>query len=247
MAHSLQTYIETLTPRLNLLDLESSLQLLSEAFPGQVTFSTSFSFEDQAITHAIASNGLPISIFTLDTGRLFPETYSVWNSTNQQYDINIKAYYPDHLQLQEFVEAKGPNAFYESADNRKACCYIRKVEPLRRALAGNAVWITGVRAEHSNARHDLPQLEWDESNQVIKFHPLLHWTTDAVRQYINQHHVPYNALHDRGFVSIGCAPCTRAIRPGEDFRAGRWWWEDSSKKECGLHVHQQVAGHTIKQ
>lgn len=240
MAHSLQTYITTLAPRLHLLDLESSLQLLAEEFPGKVTFSSSFSFEDQAITHAIVANQLPISIFTLDTGRLFAETYSVWSSTNAQYNIHIKAYYPDHQQLESFIAATGPNSFYESVDNRKACCYIRKVEPLKRALAGNAIWVTGLRAEHSAARHDLPILEWDESNEVIKFHPLLHWTTAAVQQYIHQHHIPYNALHDKGFVSIGCAPCTRAIRPGEDFRAGRWWWEDSSKKECGLHVHQQA-------
>lgn len=240
MAHSLQTYITALAPRLNLLDLESSLQLLADEFPGAATFSSSFSFEDQAITHAIVANRLPISIFTLDTGRLFAETYSVWSSTNSQYNINIKAYYPDHQQLEAFVAENGPNAFYESVDNRKACCYIRKVEPLKRALAGNAIWITGLRAEHSSARHDLPMLEWDESNQVIKFHPLLHWTTAAVKQYIDHHHIPYNSLHDKGFVSIGCAPCTRATRPGEDFRAGRWWWEDADKKECGLHVHQQA-------
>ena len=121
--------------------------------------------------------------------------------------------------------------------NRKDCCFIRKVEPLKRALAGNAVWITGLRAEHSPSRNDLTVFEWDEVNQVIKYNPLLHWTTQQVKDYINNNDVPYNPLHDRGFVSIGCAPCTRAIRPGEDFRAGRWWWEDSEKKECGLHVH----------
>lgn len=217
--------------------MPSALRLLAERFPGQVTFSSSFSFEDQAITHAIAGNQLPVSIFTLDTGRLFAETYSVWNSTIERYGITVRAYYPDHAQLEAFVAANGPNAFYDSVDNRKTCCTIRKVEPLKRALSGNAVWVTGLRAEHSAARHGLQQLEWDESNQVIKYHPLLHWTTADVQQYIHQHHIPYNPLHDRGFVSIGCAPCTRAIQPGEDFRAGRWWWEDNSKKECGLHVH----------
>ncbi|MGB8191107.1 MAG: phosphoadenylyl-sulfate reductase [Chitinophagaceae bacterium] len=239
MAHSLQTYIGGLNDRINNLDFKDALHLLTELFPGRVTFSSSFSFEDQAITHAIVSNQLPISIFTLDTGRLFAETYSVWSSTNEQYQTHIKAFYPDHQLLEEFVAVKGPNSFYESVDNRKSCCYIRKVEPLKRALAGNAVWITGLRAEHSPARQDLTPIEWDEANQIIKYHPLLHWTTEAVRKYINEHHVPYNALHDKGFISIGCAPCTRAIRPGEDFRAGRWWWEDSSKKECGLHVHQE--------
>jgi phosphoadenosine phosphosulfate reductase len=239
MARSLQTYIGEIAGRINNLSLADSLHTIAHAFPGQVTFSSSFSFEDQAITHVIAANQLPVSIFTLDTGRLFAETYSVWNATNEQYNTRIKAYYPSTILLEEFIADTGPNSFYESVDNRKTCCHIRKVEPLKRALAGNAVWITGLRAEHSPARQDLEQLEWDESNQIIKYHPLLHWTTAEVRQYINDHHIPYNSLHDKGFISIGCAPCTRAIRPGEDFRAGRWWWEDSSKKECGLHVHEQ--------
>ena len=128
----------------------------------------------------------------------------------------------------------------ENCYNRKACCHIRKVEPLQRALKGKQLWVTGIRAEHSLNRHDMQQIEWDGTNQVLKFHPLLHWTTEDVKEYIRQHDIPYNPLHDKGFVSIGCAPCTRAIRPGEDFRAGRWWWEDSSKKECGLHVHEEV-------
>lgn len=216
------------------------LRLLTDKYPGQVTFSTSFSYEDQAIGHQILSNQLPIKIFTLDTGRLFAETYSVWSSTNAMYNAQITAYYPNQNLLQDFVAAKGPNSFYESVDNRKQCCFIRKVEPLQRALKGNAIWITGLRAEHSPDRKDLPQLEWDESNQVIKYHPILHWTTEDVKKYISENRVPYNPLHDKGFVSIGCAPCTRAVRPGEDFRAGRWWWEDASKKECGLHVHEEV-------
>ena len=169
---------------------------------------------------------------------MFPETYSTWSSTNAAYNTHIKAYYPNQDSLQDFIEANGPNSFYESVNNRKQCCFIRKVEPLQRALKDNAVWITGLRAEHSGDRKDLPLVEWDESNEVIKYHPLLHWTTDEVKQYISANHVPYNPLHDKGFVSIGCAPCTRAIKPGEDFRAGRWWWEDADKKECGLHEHQ---------
>lgn len=213
------------------------LALLVRTFPEQVTFSTSFSFEDQVVAHEIFSNNLPIKVFTLDTGRLFAETYSVWNSTNAKYGSNVKAYYPNNAALETFVQQHGPNAFYESVENRKQCCHIRKVEPLKRALQGNAVWITGLRAEHSPDRNNLTVLEWDESNQVIKYNPLLHWTTEQVRRYIDDNNVPYNPLHDKGFVSIGCAPCTRAVRPGEDFRAGRWWWEDASKKECGLHVH----------
>jgi phosphoadenosine phosphosulfate reductase len=232
-----QTQIAELTHLSGRLSPEQFLAHLADAYPGQVTFSTSFSFEDQSITHMILSQQLPVSIFTLDTGRLFAETYSVWSSTNDRYNVNIKAYYPNHEAIETFVQERGPNAFYASVENRKDCCYIRKVEPLKRALAGNKIWITGLRAEHSASRHDLQSVEWDEVNQVIKYHPILHWTTEQTKAYINEHNIPYNILHDRGFVSIGCAPCTRAIRLGEDFRAGRWWWEDSTKKECGLHVH----------
>lgn len=228
--------INSLIQQIDGLPIQDALALIAAKFPGKVTFSSSFSFEDQLISHEILKHRMNISIFTLDTGRLFPETYSVWSSTKEKYNATITAYYPDHQQLQQFVEAKGPNSFYESVDNRKSCCYIRKVEPLKRALAGNDVWITGLRAEHSPGRSDLSPIEWDEGNGVIKFHPLLLWTTEEVKDYISANDIPYNPLHDRGFISIGCAPCTRAVRPGEDFRAGRWWWEDASKKECGLHV-----------
>ena len=229
--------VDNLLSRLGSLSTKEALQLLGGQFPGRVTFSTSFSMEDQVITHEILSNRIPISIFSLDTGRLFPETYSVWSSTNEKYTTHIKAYYPNHELLESFIEAKGPNSFYESVENRKECCFIRKVEPLKRALHGNALWVTGLRAEHSPDRKDLPMLEWDESNKILKYHPLLHWSTAQVRSYISDQNIPYNTLHDKGFISIGCAPCTRAIKPGEDFRAGRWWWEDQGKKECGLHVH----------
>ncbi len=241
MPKSIQNHIPQIAEIANLLPIEEVIHSMAEQFPGKVTFSTSFSFEDQVITHKILSNDLPVNIFTLDTGRLFGETYSVWSATNERYQTEIKGYYPDHSLLEPFVEEKGPNSFYESVENRKNCCYIRKVEPLKRALKGNAVWITGLRAEHSANRHNMPQVEWDESNQVIKYHPILHWSTKEVKDYINENNIPYNILHDRGFVSIGCAPCTRAIKAGEDFRAGRWWWEDNSKKECGLHVHQHAS------
>jgi phosphoadenosine phosphosulfate reductase len=214
-----------------------ALKFLASEFPGKVVFSTSFSWEDQAISHLILTEKIPIQIFTLDTGRLFPETYYVWSRTNEQYNTQIKAYYPNQSLLEEFISEKGPNSFYESIENRKGCCFIRKVEPLKRALASNAVWVTGLRAEHSPERHDLPMLEWDESNQIIKFHPLLHWSTDELKDFIHKNGIPYNTLHDKGFVSIGCAPCTRAVREGEDFRAGRWWWENKETKECGLHAH----------
>jgi phosphoadenosine phosphosulfate reductase len=241
MFNSLQNQLTQIAELAEALPIEEVIRNLSKQFPGKVTFSTSFSFEDQLITHKILSNKIPVSIFTLDTGRLFEETYSVWSATNERYNTKIRAYYPDHTLLEPYVAENGPNSFYESVDQRKACCYVRKVEPLKRALKDNAIWITGLRAEHSANRHDMPQVEWDESNQIIKYHPLLHWTTKEVKDFINQYNIPYNILHDRGFVSIGCAPCTRAIKPGEDFRAGRWWWEDNTKKECGLHVHQQAS------
>ncbi|MEO5781867.1 MAG: phosphoadenylyl-sulfate reductase [Ginsengibacter sp.] len=234
---TLKNKTSQITEQAEVLSIDELLLQLSNQFPGEVIFSTSFSYEDQIVTHKILSADLPIKIFTLDTGRLFSETYSVWNATNEKYNTHIKAFYPDHSLLEDFVAEKGPNSFYESVENRKGCCYIRKVEPLKRALKGNSVWITGLRAEHSIDRHDMPQVEWDETNNIIKYHPLLHWTFDEVKQFISENKIPYNPLHDRGFVSIGCAPCTRAIKPGEDFRAGRWWWEDAANKECGLHVH----------
>ncbi len=238
MNHSQPQNILSLQKLLKELPPELFLQKLSKDYAGRIVFSSSFSFEDQVITHLITDQHLPIEIFTLDTGRLFAETYSVWSSTLDRYKISIKAYYPNATILESFVEKKGPNAFYESVENRKGCCFIRKVEPLKRALSGNAIWITGLRAEHSADRGDLQSIEWDESNQIIKYHPLLHWTTNQVTDFITTNNIPYNPLHDKGFVSIGCAPCTRAIKEGEDFRAGRWWWEDANKKECGLHVHQ---------
>ena len=224
MLQTLKEQVAIIAGTASVVSMDELLTELTKTFPGQVTFSTSFSYEDQVITHKILSNNLPIKIFTLDTGRLFPETYSVWRATNEKYDTHIKAYYPDSLLIEDYVSEKGPNAFYESIENRKECCHIRKVIPLKRALKDNAVWITGLRAQHSADRHDMPQIEWDESNNIIKYHPILHWTTEEVKQYINDNDIPYNILHDKGFVSIGCAPCTRAIRPGEDFRAGRWWW-----------------------
>jgi len=216
-------------------DPVTALKLLADQFPGEIVFSTSFGWEDQAISHIIFTNNLPIKVFTLETGRLFPETYYVWNRTMEIFGKPIHAYYPQHEPLEKMVNAKGPNSFYESVENRKECCGIRKVEPLNRALAGNKCWITGIRAEQSANRQFMENVEWDEQHQLIKFHPIFDWTLDDVKDYIKKHNIPYNTLHDKGFPSIGCLPCTRAVQPGEDFRAGRWWWEDQSKKECGLH------------
>jgi phosphoadenosine phosphosulfate reductase len=215
---------------------EEAITALAAAFPGQVIFSSSLGYEDQVITHLIFANNIPVEIFTLDTGRLFAETYSVWNSTAERYGKQIKTWYPNREALEKLVSEKGPLSFYESVENRKECCYIRKVEPLKRALAGRKIWITGIRAEQSGNRNDMQQVEWDEVNSIVKYHPILNWSFEEVKAFIKKFNIPYNPLHDRGFVSIGCAPCTRAISEGDDFRAGRWWWEDNSKKECGLHV-----------
>lgn len=226
--------ISDLDARFQSLSAAEGLGLIAELFPGKVVFSTSLGQEDQVITALIASQNLPIQIFSLDTGRLFPETLDLLSRTEAKYKTRIKVYYPTTTSVENLVSNIGINGFYESVENRKSCCFVRKVEPLKRALAGNEIWITGLRAEQSVNRSDMKRIEWDESNQIIKYNPLLDWTFDQMIAYINEHRIPYNPLHDQGFVSIGCAPCTRAIMPGEDPRAGRWWWEES-KKECGLH------------
>lgn len=228
--------IETLKKELEELDVVSKLKYLANKHKGKIIFSTSFGWEDQVVTHLIFANNLPIKVFTLETGRLFPETYYVWNRTLEIYQQPIHAYFPQSDLLQDMVAVKGPSSFYESVENRKECCYIRKIEPLKRALAGNEIWITGIRADQSANRDGMEDVEWDEGNQLFKFHPIFDWTLEDVKQYVKDNNIVYNTLHDKGFPSIGCAPCTRAIQPGEDFRAGRWWWEDQSKKECGLHA-----------
>lgn len=228
--HKIVEIIQNKTPQEALLAIATNM-------PHEAVLSSSFSWEDQAITHMIAEQHLPISLFTLDTGRLFAETYTTWTSTLQKYHLPIIAYYPDAGQLQEFIATSGPNSFYESVDLRKKCCQIRKVAPLNLALKEKKVWITGIRAAHSPKRTDMLPVEWDAEHQLVKYHPLLHWETDELTTFIKQHQIPYNPLHDKGFVSIGCAPCTRAVKTVEDFRAGRWWWEDATNKECGLHTH----------
>ncbi|WP_155206022.1 phosphoadenylyl-sulfate reductase [Xanthovirga aplysinae] len=226
--------IEIINSELQGLNSIERLQYLANKFQGKIVFSTSFGQEDQVITDMIFRNDLPVEVFTLDTGRLFEETYSLFSRTRKKYGKTIKAYFPNQEKVEDLLLEKGPESFYHSVENRKECCFIRKVEPLKRALNGRAVWITGLRAGQSDSRSNLPQVEWDEQHQLIKYHPVLSWSLDEVQDYLSVNRVPYNPLHDKGFVSIGCAPCTRAISPGEDIRAGRWWWE-SSKKECGLH------------
>lgn len=215
-----------------------ALAILADLFPGEVVFSTSLGYEDQVITDFILKNNLNITIFTLDTGRLFSETYMTLQKTNNRYDTKVKVYYPQTSAAEELVSTKGPLSFYDSVENRKECCFIRKVEPLNRALKNAKIWVTGIRAEQSGNRQAMEHLEWDEAHQLVKYHPILDWSFEDVKHYVKSNGLPYNPLHDKGFVSIGCAPCTRAIQEGEDFRAGRWWWEDESKKECGLHAKQ---------
>jgi phosphoadenosine phosphosulfate reductase len=236
MENPLQGKIASIRKEITGLSIENTLSKLTNFFPGKVVFSTSFSLEDQVITNLIQSLKLDIKIFSLDTGRLFQQTYSTWSRTNLHFNTKISAYSPKAEALEVLVNTKGPNSFYESVNDRKQCCYIRKVEPLKRALAEKAVWIAGLRAEHSSERQGLEILEWDFGNSIIKYNPLLSWTSDEVREYIRSKGIPYNPLQDQGFVSIGCQPCTRAVKEGEEFRAGRWWWEDNSKKECGLHL-----------
>lgn len=215
--------------------LEDYLLRLSEIKDVSIAFSSSLSWEDQVITHAIFSQDLPIRVFTLDTGRLFPETYSVIESTRQRYQKPLEVYFPKHEAVEDLLTRKGPISFYESIENRKECCFIRKVEPLNRALEHVDVWITGLRAEHSENRNDLSLVELDPGRGIVKVNPLAFWSLEDVKSYVEKHNIPSNVLQDRGFVSLGCQPCTRAISEGEPFRAGRWWWEDNSKKECGLH------------
>jgi thioredoxin-dependent adenylylsulfate APS reductase len=218
------------------LDLAQRLAAIRGALDGPVVFTTSFGLEDQVILHHICEAGLDIDIVTLDTGRLFPETYTTWEETEHRYGRRIRAVYPDHGALERLIAAQGVNGFYRSKDARMACCDMRKVEPLGRALAGAQGWITGVRADQSAARGGLRFVAADRERNLLKFNPLLDWSRQAVQDFAPAHEVPVNPLHEKGFLSIGCAPCTRAVRPGEAERAGRWWWEDESKKECGLHV-----------
>jgi phosphoadenosine phosphosulfate reductase len=210
------------------------LRWVSDRFGKDARFSSSFGLEDQVIAHWIGSSKLSIEVFTLDTGRLFQETYDTIALTSDKYKLPVRTYYPDTTDVENLVSAKGPNSFYDSVDNRKECCHIRKVVPLKRALSGAAVWITGIRADQSGNRQAMEMVSWDDGYQVIKYNPLLHWSIAQVEEFIAEHKIPVNTLHRKGYPSIGCAPCTRAIAPGEDIRAGRWWWETSAK-ECGLH------------
>lgn len=208
-------------------------RIASEYAPA--VFANSLGAEDMLLTDLIVGDGLPIEIFSLDTGRLPLETYDLIAEVKKHYGLALTLYYPQHTLIEAYTRQHGINAFYESVELRKACCHARKVEPLTRALAGKKAWITGLRAQQSSTRSGLPTREYDDANGLIKLSPLADWSEKEVWAYIRLHEVPYNVLHDRFYPSIGCAPCTRPVAVGEDVRAGRWWWEDPQYKECGLH------------
>lgn len=211
------------------------LKFFIEKYGDKITFSTSLGAEDQVLIDMLVPIAPTLKIFTLDTGRLFPETYELIDRTNKKYGIHIETYFPDYQKVEKMVRERGINLFYESVENRKLCCHNRKVEPLKRAFQGMDAWISGLRREQSVTRKNLQVVQWDDQNELIKISPLINWSYDKVWDYIKKHKVPYNPLHNKGFPSIGCQPCTRAIMPGEDIRAGRWWWENPELKECGLH------------
>ncbi len=219
------------------LDLFERLAAACAAIPGRLVFTTSLGLEDQAIGHAILSQDLDIDLVTLDTGRLFAETHDVWAATERRYGPRIRAIVPEGGALETLITNQGSEGFRNSVAARQACCHVRKVEPLNHALSGAAAWITGLRADQSQHRADVAFASLDSARGLIKINPLFDWTRERAVDFTQHHNVPVNTLHARGFLSIGCAPCTRAIEPGEPERAGRWWWEDEGKTECGLHAN----------
>jgi phosphoadenosine phosphosulfate reductase len=215
--------------------LEDRLIEITRSIPGRVTFSTSLGIEDQAVLHAIAASGAKIDVFTLDTGRHFPETLDTLEASENRYGLNIRVMFPDAREVEELVARDGIYGFRLAVENRKSCCDVRKVRPLKRALEGAKGWVTGLRREQSVGRSHVPFAAWDAENALYKLNPIADWSLEQLETYIAANNVPINPLHARGFPSIGCQPCTRAIKPGEDIRAGRWWWENEDGKECGLH------------
>ena len=215
-------------------NLKEAFDALIQLNLGKMAFSSSFGQEDQVLTDFIFRNNYPINVFTLDTGRLFEETYEVYHRTVNTYDKLIEPYFPDATKVDALLTKKGPNSFYSSVENRKECCSIRKIDPLQKALRGVDVWITGLRGGQSYFRENFNLFEYDTSFGLIKFNPLVHWSIKEIEDYLNKYNVPQNTLHKKNYPSIGCAPCTRPVEKGGDIRSGRWWWENS-KKECGLH------------
>jgi phosphoadenosine phosphosulfate reductase len=215
--------------------LEERVRALPRAIGGRITFSTSLGLEDQAVLHAIATTGTAIDVFTLDTGRHFPETLETLQASERRYGLKIRVMAPDAAEVEALVARDGIFGFRLAIENRKACCEVRKVRPLNRALAGAAGWITGLRRDQSAERAAVPFAAWDDAHKLVKINPIADWSLEQLEAYIAENNVPVNPLHAKGYPSIGCQPCTRAIVPGEDIRAGRWWWENEDGKECGLH------------
>jgi phosphoadenosine phosphosulfate reductase len=218
------------------LDLAQRVAAIRSIVRRRVVFTTSFGLEDQAIAHAIFTQALLVDVVTLDTGRLFPETYELWARTERRYHRRIRGFFPDRAGIERLLTRQGINGFYTSIEARHACCAVRKLEPLQRAIAGTTAWITGLRADQSEERTGISFAAVEPQYQLIKVNPLFDWTRERVLSFIREHGIPCNSLYDEGFLSIGCAPCTRAVKPGESERAGRWWWEHDQRKECGLHV-----------
>lgn len=215
------------------------VSFFNHQYKGNIALSSSLGAEDQVLTNIVSSMDKSIRIFTLDTGRLFPETYALIENTNAHYDIKIEVYFPDKQKVEEMVKQKGVNLFYRSIENRKLCCAIRKTDSLKRALEGVEIWLTGIRKDQSVTRFYNQVVEWDSENHLIKVNPLLNWTYHDVWDYIKKHDIPYNPLHDKGYKSIGCLPCTKPVKHDQDERAGRWWWEEPENKECGIHNRPQ--------
>ncbi|HHU57430.1 MAG TPA: phosphoadenylyl-sulfate reductase [Bacteroidales bacterium] len=227
--------ISTLNEALQGASPQEVLAQVLQKFGDKIALSSSLGAEDQVLTDMLMKINPKARIFTLDTGRLFPETYDLIDRTSRKYKTKIEVFFPEHQKVEKMVNEKGINLFYESVENRKFCCHLRKIEPLQRAFAKLDAWVCGLRAGQAVTRKDIALVEWDENNGLVKVNPLASWSEEQVWAYIHEHKVPYNVLHDKGFPSIGCQPCTRAVEPGEDVRAGRWWWENPDTKECGLH------------
>jgi len=230
-----QEYVSVLNKSFASESPENLLRHFLKGLGDKIALSSSLGPEDQVLTDIITRIDINARIFTLDTGRLFPETYSLIDRTNMHYGIKIKVYFPDFRALEDLVSEEGINLFYESIEKRKRCCHVRKLEPLSRAFSGLEAWICGLRREQSVTRQDMQLIEWDEGNGLIKINPLIDWTERQIWEYIEKNQVPHNTLHTQGFPSIGCQPCTRAVEPGKDPRSGRWWWESPEHRECGLH------------
>lgn len=230
------TMVQELAATFSMASVDERIQGLRQAVPGKLVFTSSFGLEDQVITHFIAATGADIDIVTLDTGRMFPEVYDVWQQTQEKYALPIRGIHPSADAVEELIARQGINGFYQSVDQRHACCQVRKVEPLGRALEGAAAWITGLRGDASGNRGDMAPVSFDAARGLIKYNPLFDWSREDARGFAVRQDLPVNPLHAKGFVSVGCAPCTRAIAPGEPERSGRWWWEQDDARECGLHI-----------